>query len=169
MTIVVTAGSASAVAYDTAANADAYFTARGITTWTGTDAVKEAALIRGCDYLERRYRGRWVGVKATEAQALSWPRGYVADVDGYAISATTIPEQVKRANFEAALLILTGTDLEPVLTRGGAPRRERVKAGPVESETEYSAGAPARSIITAIDGLLTGLVEGTNTVPLLRV
>lgn len=169
MTIDVTAGSSTAVAYGSASGADDYFTARGITTWTGTDAAKEAALIRGCDYLERMYRGRWIGLKATQAQALSWPRGWVSDVEGYPIDAETVPEQVKQANYEAALLILTGTDLEPVLERGGAPVRERVKAGPVESETEYSAGAPARSKITAIEGLLIGLIDNTNTVSLLRV
>lgn len=169
MTIVVTAGSASAVAYDTAANADAYFTERGITTWTGTDAAKEAALIRGADYLDRRYNGRWVGVKSTSTQAMAWPRSYVDDVDGYAIDADEIPLAVKRANYEAALLVLTGTDLEPVLTRGGAPTRERVKAGPVETETEYNAGAPARSVITTIDGLLEGLVTDSGSTPLLRV
>lgn len=169
MTIVVTPGASNAVAYDTAANADAYFTARGITTWTGTEADKEAALVRGCDYLERRYRGRWVGLRNEEEQSLSWPRAWVNDVDGYAIEATVIPRQVKYANFEAALLILTGTDLEPVLTRGGAPVRERVKAGPVESETEYSAGAPARDTVTTIDGLLTDFLIDSNTIPLMRV
>ena len=149
MAIDVTAKSATAVAYDSAANADAYFTARGITTWTGADSVKESALIRGADYLERRYRGRWVGVKTTQAQSLSWPRGWVTDVDGYAIDADT--------------------DLEPVLERGGAVTREKVKAGPVETETEYQGGASARTTITTIDGLLEGLVTGMNTIPLLRV
>ena len=169
MAIDVTAKSATAVAYDSAANADAYFTARGITTWTGADSVKESALIRGADYLERRYRGRWVGVKTTQAQSLSWPRGWVTDVDGYAIDADTVPTQVQRANFEAALLVITGTDLEPVLERGGAVTREKVKAGPVETETEYQGGASARTTITTIDGLLEGLVTGMNTIPLLRV
>lgn len=169
MTIDVTAKSATAVAYDTAANADAYFTARGITTWTGTDAAKEEALVRGADYLEGLYRGRWVGVKTTQAQSLSWPRGWVSDVDGYAVDADTVPTKVKQANFEAALLILTGTDLEPVLERGGQVKREKVKAGPVESETEYLAGASTRSVITRIDGLLTGLVADGNTIELLRV
>lgn len=169
MTIDVTPESATAVAYDTAANADAYFTARGVATWTGAEAAKEAALVRGCDYLERRYRGKWVGMKTTQAQSLSWPRGYVDDVDGYAIDAETVPSQVKYANFEAALLVLTGTDLEPVLERGGATTLERVKAGPVESETQYSAGASVRSKITAIDGLLVGLITEGTTIPLLRV
>lgn len=169
MAIDVTAKSETAVAFVGVSVADAYFTARGITTWTGTDAAKEAALVRGCDYLERMYRGRWVGIKTTELQALSWPRGWVSDVDGYAISADTIPVQVQNANLEAALLILTGTDLEPVLERGGMVTREKVKAGPVESEAEYSAGASVRSVVTAIDGLLVGLVTNTNTIDLLRV
>ncbi len=169
MAIEVTPGHADAVAYDTAANADAYFTARGVTTWTGDATAKEAALVRGADYLERRYRQRWVGTKATSTQALAWPRLNVEDVDGYAIASTVVPEAVKRANFEAALLVLSGTDLEPVLERAGAVTHKKTKAGPVETETEYSGGAPARASITSIDGLLAGLVRGVNTVPLLRV
>lgn len=162
MAIDTTAGSASAVAVGSVAEADAYFTARGITAWTGTDAAKEVALIRGWDYLEGRYSGRWAGIKSTQDQALAWPRGWLNDLDGYPISATEIPENVKRANFEAALLVLGGTDLEPVLTRGGAVVRKAVSAGPVSTETEYSAGAPARDTITRIDGLLRGLVNDQN-------
>jgi len=168
MTIDVTAGSATAVAYGSAAEADTYFTARGISTWTGTEGAKEQALIKGADYLERRYAGRWVGVKTTQAQSMAWPRGWVNDLDGYPIDSDEIPVNLKRANFEAALLILTGTDLEPVLERGGAVTRKRVKAGPVESETEYSGGAPVRSVITKIDGLLTGLVTDGRGIDLLR-
>jgi hypothetical protein len=170
MAIDTTPGSATAVAYDDAAAADAYFLARNITTWTGTDAVKEAALIRGTDYLERRYIGQWIGVKATEAQSLAWPRIDAVDVDGYSYDSDEIPTALKHANFEAALLVLTGTDLEPVLERGGSITKERVKAGPVESETEYSSGAAARSTFTAIDGLVSGLISGGgSTVELLRV
>ena len=169
MTIDVTAGGASAVAFDGAANADTYFTARGVSTWTGTDAVKEAALVRGADYLENRYRGRWVGYKATQTQALSWPRSWVEDAEFYPVASDAIPEEVKRANFEAALLILTGTNLEPALERGGMSRRTRVKAGPVETETEYTGGAPARVTVTAIDGLLRGLLRDDSTIPLERV
>lgn len=168
MAIDVTAGSSTAVAYGSAAEADAYFTARGITTWTGTDAAKEAALINGCDYLERRYRGKWEGRKATDDQSLAWPRSWLSDVDGYPVDATTVPEQVKRANFEAALLDLTGTDLEPVVKLGGAIKRKRLKAGSAEVETEYAGTADARDKITAIDGLLVGFVK-TSGAMLLRV
>lgn len=169
MAIQVTPGHADAVAYDTAANSDTYFSARGITTWTGDETAKEQALVRGADYLERKYADRWIGTKATSTQALAWPRLDVEDVDGYVISSSEIPRAVKYANFEAALLILTGTDLEPVLERAGAVARKKTKAGPVETETEYAGGAPSRASVTSIDGLLAGLVTGVNTVRLLRV
>ena len=171
MTIDTTPGSASAVAYMTAADADTYFAARGIAAWTGTDAAKEAALIRGADYLERRYSGIWAGVKSTAEQAMSWPRADVRDPDGYAIGYQIVPVPVMRANAEAALLILTGVDLVPVLA--GGIKREKVKAGPVESETEYMAGSAVRQTITTIDGLLAGYVRGLSnvggSVELLRV
>jgi hypothetical protein len=169
MAIDVTAKSATAVAYDTAANADAYFLARGITTWTGADSVKEEALIRGADYLDRTYAKKWLGVKTTQAQSLDWPRSWLDDLDGYPVDADTIPVNIKNANFEAALLVLTGTELEPVLARGGSVTRKSVKAGPVATQTEYSSGAPARSTLTTIEGLLTGLVSQGSTQPLLRV
>lgn len=169
MAIDVTAKSATAVAYDTAANADAYFLERGIATWTGADSVKEEALIRGADYLDRTYAKKWHGVKTTQAQSLDWPRGWIEDLDGYPVDADEIPVEVKRANFEAALLVLTGTELEPVLVRGGTVTRTSVKAGPVATTKEYSSGAPARSTLTTVEGLLAGLVTQGSTQPLLRV
>lgn len=171
MPIDVTASSASAVAYISASDADAYFAARAIATWTGTDAAKEAALVRGADYLDRRYAGQWVGIRTLTAQSMAWPRTGVVDHDGLTVDHLTVPEVIRRANAEAALLILTGTDLEPVLA--GGVKREKVKAGPVETETEYLAGSAVRQTITAIDGLLAGYVRGLSNsggqVELMRV
>lgn len=168
MAIVVTAGAADAVAYGSAVDATSYFSARGITTWTGTEAVMEAALIRGTDYLERRYAGKWIGTKATQAQALSWPRSWVEDLDGYAIRADEVPAKIVSSNFEAALLILTGTDLEPLIEKGGAIKRKRTKAGPVETETEYAGSTNVYDTISRINGLLTGLVLGGTATRILR-
>lgn len=170
MAIDVTPGSATAVAYDTAANADAYFLARGITTWTGTEAAKEETLIRGADYLERTYLGEWIGLKATEDQSLAWPRTDAVDVDGYSYDVDEIPVSLKYANFEAALLVLTDTELEPVLERGGSVKVEEFEAAVVRTKTEYFSGAPSRSTFTSIDGLVSGLITGRgSTVDLLRV
>jgi len=40
---------------------DAYFVDRGITTWTGTSAVKQNAIIKGTDYIVKRFFGRFRG------------------------------------------------------------------------------------------------------------
>ena len=169
MAIDVTPKSATAVAYGSASDADAYFLARGIATWTGTDPAKEETLISGADYLNRTYALRWLGIKTTQEQSLAWPRGWLEDVDGYPIDADALPLGLVHANFEAALLVLTGTDLEPVLVRGGAVTQKSVKAGPVSTTTDYRSGAPSRSVITSIEGLLAGLVILGSSQPLLRV
>lgn len=166
MAINVTPGSPTAVAYATQAEADAYFTARGIAAWTGSAADKEAALIRGASYLDRRYYGQWVGVRTDDSQSMAWPRSWVVDADGYSYDADEIPTRLKEANYEAALLTLTGTVLEPNLARGGAIKRERAKAGPAESETEYTSGASAYETFSAIEWSLQGLLRGHE---LLRV
>lgn len=168
MAIDVTPGSPTAVAYISVAEADAYFAERGITDWTGDETAKEHAIVKGADYLEREYYGRWVGYRAKQEQSMSWPRTYVEDLDGYAIPADEIPRNVKWANAEAALLSLTGTNLEPVLERGGKYTSLKSKAGPVEEEIEYSGGASGRDTITSIDGLLRGLYYGSIVQPLLR-
>lgn len=164
-------GLSTAEAYISVADADAYFSKRGISTWTGTDEAKEEVLRRAATYLDNAYRGRWKGYRANETQALAWPRAaypgnavgvtdILYDADGFEITTTTVPTQVKHANAEAALVILGGTDLEASLARGGAVKRLRVKAGPVERETEYTDGASPVTRYPVIEGLLRTLVTG---------
>lgn len=169
MPIDVTPGSASAVAFGSVAEADAYFAARGITTWTGSETVKEQDLVKGCDYLVRRYAGEWAAERTSQSQSLPFPAVGLYDLDGYPIASDIVPEAIKKANFEAAHQIMKGVDLEPVLTDGDNAVRKRVKAGPVEKETEYQNASEARAIVTAIDGLLKGFIRPSNTVQLLRV
>lgn len=169
-------GLSTAEAYISVTDADAYFSARGVTAWTGTEEAKEAVLRRGATYLDNAYRGKWRGYRSHELQALAWPRASwpanqaffetstrantIQDEDGYNIPNNEVPRQVKHANAEAALLILGGSDLEEALTRGGAIKRLHVKAGPVEKETEYTDAAPAVDRYPVIEGLLRTLVTG---------
>src|SRR5678815_4685019 len=46
--------------------ADEYFSDRAITTWTGSDAVKQAAIIKATDYIEKVYGTRFLGYKNDE-------------------------------------------------------------------------------------------------------
>lgn len=170
MTLVTTAGSASADSYATLAAADAYFAARGVTTWTGADAVKEAALRKATTYLDNAYRTRWVGLTVTVTQALAWPRTDgnrdpwtrsiqypLVDINGFQIPIDTVPAQIVTATIEAALLALGGTALEPTLARGGAIKQEMV--GPIS--VTYMDGASPQDRYLAIEGILRGLVTST--------
>lgn len=173
MTLVTTPGAADADSYASVAAADAYFSSRGVTTWTGADSVKEAALRRATTYLDSQYRDRWVGRRANMSQTLAWPRieglwGILYDVDDYPIATDVIPSQVQRATFEAALLTLTGITLEPRLERGGAIKSISKGVGPLQKSVTYMDGATPTDRYTTIEGLLRGLVSGNSNVRLVR-
>lgn len=185
MSLTVTAGASDADSYASLADANAYFTARGVTAWTGTDDAKEAALRRATTYLDNQYRGRWVGVRYVETQALAWPRvdgsggaeGRATcplyDVDGFVIAYDAIPMQIKNATIEAALLIVGGSSLEPVLEHGGQIKSVGKSVGPLRKDIVYQDGASPVDRYVVIEGLLRGLVKSTpgasvSMVPLVR-
>lgn len=178
MALNSTAGSATADSYFSLEEAATYFTARGVAAWTGTDTAKEQAARKGTTYLDNAYRDRWKGYRTEQAQALAWPRigsggdarfrlpGQtfavygIIDSDGFEIPTNTVPEQVKRAAMEAALLALGGTVLEPALARGGQIKSIDKSVGPLRKAITYVDGAPVVDRYTVIDGLLRGLVTG---------
>ena len=149
-------GLSTAESYISVANADARHTAFGNTAWTGTDASKEAALRRATAYMEQAYRTRWIGVRANDGQALSWPRGWV-EVDGYEVDPDAVPTEVANACADLALKALSA-DLNADLER--AVIREKV--GPLE--TEYSAFSPERKRYPAIDMALAPYLMGAGAV-----
>jgi hypothetical protein len=175
MSLVTTAGASDADSYVALADADAYFSARGVTTWTGADADKENALRKATSYLDNAYRDRWVGVRTNYEQALAWPRcnaetirtfnGFtiaLIDSDGFEILPTDVPLQIQRATFEAALLALTGTDLQPALLQKNIGIKSIGKGvGPLRKDITYRDDAPMVDRYLAIEGYLRGLVLNT--------
>lgn len=94
-------GVTGANSYVSVAQADAYFEARGVAGWLGTDETKQAALIRASDYIDIRWSGVAPGARLSETQGLAWPR-----------CKPGMPHQLARACFEYALIGLT-TELAP--------------------------------------------------------
>lgn len=121
----------------TLAEANAYATARAKTTWTAASTGKDEALRRGQDYIAGRYNLRW-SVTFDNAAA---------------------PDAVKFAIVEAAIRELASPgSLTPDVTLG----REKVLTGldslkwtPVLSDAKVD---DLRPTLTAIDGLLSGMV-----------
>ena len=139
-------GLAAANSLATLDYADAYFEERGVTAWTGTDTVKEQALVRATDYMESRWgkRGRFRGqVQFPDTpQALSFPRLYIGH-DG------AVPDDIKRAVCEYALRTLDGTALapDPTTTVGAQVELVRKKVGPLETETRYANGGNPSAVV----------------------
>lgn len=156
-------GKTDANAYVSLATVNAYFTARGIDTWTDLDdAEKEAAIVRATFALDAKYARSWIGVKKTQAQTLQWPRikekdstKGVTDVDGYEVLPTTIPQQVLNACCEVALIEVSERFLAQAVTRDDSVSSERV--GPIS--TSWFQNAPSVSHYPHIDAMLEGLAS----------
>ena len=129
-----TAGGAAANTYASLAEAEAYFLTRlHKTTWTGSiEGNKNAALVWATSLLDELVS--WVGNKATEAQALRWPRELVWDEEGYKLSTTTIPDFLKNATAEYAMHLI-GSDLT-LGTNTDLVGFEFMKVGPIEIKVD---------------------------------
>jgi len=106
------AGLVDANAYANAADGDAYHDGHLYATpWTAaTLANKEAALVMATRLIDGQFQ--FDGVKASEAQALQWPREDCHDPDGdEALPADAVPKAVIEATCEMAreLLIVDRT------------------------------------------------------------
>lgn len=155
MTLEIETGTASATAeaYISVTDADAYFAARGITIWAPiTTAEKEQAIRRGCDYLSQTYRGRWLGSRINGTQALDWPRTGVSRIDYAALYAIdSVPSEVRNANAEAALRAAAGELIEDL-----APQVKSESVGPLS--TEYFQGGSRTKKYPVIEKLLSPLL-----------
>ncbi len=122
-------GKVDANAYSDVAFADTYFSERGVSTWTGTDAAKKSALIRATDYIDTVFGHRFRGSKFLEEQALCFPRNV----------AGTLPTPLKRAACEYALRALKAPLVaDPVTDSSGLMIKSKSeKLGPIDEKIEY--------------------------------
>lgn len=109
ITVDATAGGAAANSFVTVAEADAYLAARlNSSAWAGVDP-KAQALIEATRELSTMI---WQGSRATDTQALSWPRFLAPNPDGVTITwwayydPAIIPQRIKDATCELALEFL---------------------------------------------------------------
>jgi hypothetical protein len=106
-TLVATAGAANANTYCLLAEANTYMDGRlYVDAWTdaGNDD-KNKALLWATNLLDDLTT--WVGMKASDSQALRWPRSMVWDQDGDSVTSTAIPQFLKDATAEFAFSLLS--------------------------------------------------------------
>lgn len=128
-TIVATAGAVDANSYVTLAEAETYMTTRlHITTWTAaTNTQKESALIWATRLVDRTLR--FNGAKASDTQALVWPRTGLVDESGVDVSSSSVPQIIKDLQVEMSLLLLSAD--RTAESQAGAAGLTSLRAGPV--------------------------------------
>ena len=164
MAIVVNTNS-----YVTEAELTEYATARGVTI-SGDTAV---LLIKAMDYIEVN---QYIGVKTVPSQALQFPRlicggyGYQDNYyprnfsynngswfyNGCEYDSTTVPDDIKKAQIVAALLIDSGEDLQATTTQ--AIKREKVSS----LEVEYQDNSTATKSYPQLNALLRPFLLATG-------
>lgn len=170
MALTTTPGAADANSYASLVEAAAYHTMRGNSTWTGTDADKEAALVRATQWLDGRYGDLWPGIRwKLREQSLDWPRVEAYDRDGTVVDYDSIPPEVLSATCEAALReLVTPGSLSPDVTPGTAKVLTEVKGikwTPLRAAASAEDMAPT---ITAVNRALAPLIGGAGRVQVMR-
>ena len=154
MAATITVGTNSYVTEEELAT---YAEDRGITI-SGTPSV---LLIKAMDYLESRV---YKGYKTDSTQSLQFPRVlcnttysnvypnvYPLNYYNYATceySSTEVPDDIKKAQMVAAILIDGGNDLQPTITK--AVKREKVDV----LEVEYKDNSNESNSYTQLNNLL---------------
>lgn len=153
MALIIEDGTAkpNAQAYVTSAEVAAYARLYGLAPPTSADAD----IMKAMRYLEGYYYERWIGVKRTEEQSLSWPRAYAVRMDGWTVEESEIPKEVKDAVCALALRSRDGDNLIPDLTRGDSVLEEQI--GPLR--VKYASNARTIPIYRDIEFILKPIVR----------
>lgn len=109
--LVTTVGAANANSWASVVEFKAYRDARlpsVASVLTATDPQIEAALIVAARAMDSDLA--WTGTAVDAVQAMTWPRVGMFTRNGFTISTTTIPQQLKDAQSEWAYQLLAGTD-----------------------------------------------------------
>jgi hypothetical protein len=183
VTIDATAGGANANSYLTLADAQAIIDGMvedaDVTAWSSaTDDQKNRALYTATQRLDRE---RFLGARATDTQALQWPRTGVRKPDTYVNTYATgfpfrisddyftddeIPDQVKRAQVVLAVYLNNNKD---GIGLSGLEDYKRVKLGNIEVEPDKTGAVGADRVPPLLERYLTGLrISGPGNIAIKR-
>lgn len=162
MALIVEDGSglSNAQTYVSAADVASYAATYGLTP----PAFPNTAIMKAMRYLEGMFYDRWVGYKKTEEQSLSWPRANATKRDGWSISESSIPREVKDAVCALAIRSSDGEDLTPDVTNANKVKKEQI--GPIM--VEYATGAPSYTIYKDIEFILTSITTQRYSAKVMR-
>ncbi len=128
----------SANSYVSLTDANAYHTLYGNSDWTGTDADKELAIINACKSMEMLYGPKYKSAPLTDTQSLLFPRYAFYDNTMRLVNQSTIPQSLKDAQCEIALLYLQGINIYPDVSSVNCVVSESVTVGEISTSTQYN-------------------------------
>lgn len=163
MTLIVEDGSivAGANTYVSDSDYTTYAAARGKTIGSSA-ATREQELILAMDYIES-HRNQFQGTKVSSTQPLQWPRSGVY-IDGFLIGSDEIPQDLKNAQIEAAIL----ANSTALLPSGSTQNVQSEKLG--ELQISYFQGGSWETLRTdSIDVYLDPLLDGDSGLYTFRV
>jgi len=183
VTIDATVGSASANSYLTLSDAqdivDGMVEDDDVTAWgTATDDQKNRALYTATQRLDRE---RFLGARATDTQALQWPRTGVRKPDTYVntyatgfpfrisddyFTDTEIPDQIKRAQVVLAVYLNNNKD---GIGLSGLEDYKNVKIGSLDVTPDKFGAVGADRVPPLLERYLTGLrISGPGNIAIKR-
>ena len=183
VSIDATAGGASANSYITLTEAntfvEAMISSSDVSKWTtGEDDSRNRALAAAAQRLDRE---RFLGARATDTQALQWPRTGVRKPDTYVNTYATgfpfrisddyftdeeVPDQVKRAQIEMAVYLKNNVD---GISLGGLEDFKNVKIGNLDVTPDKAGAIGADRVPPMFERYLTGLrISGPGNIAIKR-
>ena len=183
VSINATAGDANANSYISLTEADAYVDAMisndDVSKWsTGTDDTRNRALAAATQRLDRE---RFLGARATDTQALQWPRTGVRKPDTYVntyatgfpfrisedyFTDTEIPDQIKRAQIELAVYLKNNVD---GIGLSGLEDFKQVQVGDLSVTPDKTGAVGADRVPPMFERYLTSLrISGPGNIAIRR-
>lgn len=150
MAIDATVGGANSNSYVTLNEANAYFAERIYADAWDVLVDQEQALVTATQRIDQE---GFMGDRASETQALKWPRSGVYS-DGVLIADTAIPQKVKDAQCELALTLAASNVLAP----SDLAQFHSLSVGPI-SLVMKDGVVPSDTLPTQVARLLRGLRE----------
>jgi len=159
-------GISNANSYLSVADADDYHDLHGApAAWTAAvTADKEAALRLATQYIDGVYGSVWQGRRELETQALDWPRCQVWDYDGFPVSFTIVPQQVKDACAYLALKQISGDTLLPDDASASNVTSEAIQLGALSISQSFSGTKTTTKYYRLVEKILAELTTGTGRI-----
>ena len=151
--------------YGTLAEADTYHTDRGNTAWTGTDDLKNEALLRGSISVDARYRGSFDGEKTDKrAQDREWPRNYAYDLYNELFDNDEIPQEVIDATYEMSLreLVAPGST-QPDLNFSQYKKSVAVSGAVSVTYSDIGSVEALKTVYTLIDSIIAPVLTAASS------